>query len=92
MRIVRHYSSKGYGERKLREELYRRGVSRALWDEALGQAQSSEEAICAFSEKKLAGKKPDAKDLKQVSDALARRGYSWSEISSVLDQYRAEWD
>ena len=26
--VVRHYSTKGYGERKLRDELYRRGVPR----------------------------------------------------------------
>ena len=29
--VVRHYSAKGYGERKLRDELYRRGVPRDLW-------------------------------------------------------------
>ena len=33
--VVRHYSAKGYGLRKLRDELYRRGVPRELWDEAL---------------------------------------------------------
>ena len=33
--VVRYYSAKGYGERKLRDELYRRGVPRELWDEAL---------------------------------------------------------
>lgn len=89
-RVVRHYSAKGYGAKKLRDELYRRGVPRDLWDEALQQAEDPSDAIDAFVEKKLAGKPPDRKELKKVSDALARRGYSWNEISSALDRYNAE--
>lgn len=91
-RVVRHYSAKGYGVKKLRDELYRRGVPRELWDGALAQAEDPSGAIDAFVEKKLAGKTPDRKELKKVSDALARRGYSWSEISSALDRYSAGWD
>lgn len=90
VRVVRHYSAKGYGVKKLRDELYRRGVPRELWDAALAQAEDPSEAIDAFVAKKLAGKTPGRKELKKVSDALARRGYSWSEISSALDRYHAE--
>ena len=90
--VVRHYSAKGYGERKLRDELYRRGVPRDLWDEALQQAGSPDEAIDAFIAKKLAGKTPDPKELKKVSDALARRGYHWNDISAALRRYGAECD
>ena len=88
-RVVRHYSAKGYGARKLRDELYRRGVPRELWDEALEQAQSSADAIDAFIEKKLAGRESDRKELKKISDALARRGYSWSEINDGLRRFGA---
>ena len=88
-RVARHYSAKGYGERKLRDELYRRGVPRQLWDDALAQVQDPGEAIDAFVQKKLAGRTPDRKELKKVSDALARRGYSWSDISSALERYGA---
>ena len=35
--VVRHYAAKGYGSRRIRDELYRRKVPRALWDEALEQ-------------------------------------------------------
>lgn len=90
--VVRHYSAKGYGERKLRDELYRRGVPRDLWDEALQQAGSPDEAIDAFIAKKLAGKAPNPKELKKVSDALARRGYHWNDISAALRRYGAECD
>ena len=91
--VVRHYSAKGYGERKLRDELYRRGVPREHWEQALEQARDPEEAIRAFVEKKLAGKAGDPKELKKVSDALIRRGYRWQEISPVLDRWRQDsWE
>lgn len=91
-RVVHHYSAKGYGERKLRDELYRRGVPRDLWDAALEQAESPDGAIDAFVAKKLAGKDVDRKELKKVSDALARRGYQWNDISAALRRYGAECD
>ncbi len=87
--VVRHYCGKGYGARKLRDELYRRGVPRELWDQALEEAEEPESAVDAFLEKKLKGSR-DPKDLKKASDALARRGYSWSEISEGLRRYGAD--
>ena len=89
-KVVRHYSAKGFGVRKLRDELYRRGVPRDLWEEALEQAEAPDDAIDAFVAKKLAGKSPDQKELKKISDALARRGHSWSDISAALRRYGAE--
>ena len=94
-RVVRHYSAKGFGEKKLRDELYRRGVPRELWDAALEQAEDPADAIDAFVAKKLAGKIPDRQELKKVSDALARRGYGWSDIRDALSRYGTEtedWD
>lgn len=88
-RLVRHYGAKGYGARKLRDELYRRGVPRELWDGALAGLEDSAAAIDAFVEKKLGGKTIDRKELKKVSDALARRGYSWSDITNALGRYGA---
>lgn len=91
-RLVRHYSAKGYGERKLRDELYRRGIPRELWDGALAGLEDSAAAIDAFVEKKLGGKTIDRKELKKVSDALARRGYSWSDITNALGRYGARME
>ena len=41
-RIVQHYARKGFGERKIRDELYRRGVPRELWDEALAKIEEED--------------------------------------------------
>ncbi len=92
--VVELYVRKGCGKRKIRDELYRRGVPRELWDEALEQVgeEDSAAAIDAFLEKKLKGSH-DPKDVKRASDALARRGFSWSEISNALRRYGMEvWD
>lgn len=85
--IVRHYSAKGYGERKLRDELYRRGIPRDLWDESLTEAVASEDGVDTFLCQKLKGARPDQKELKRVSDALSRRGYRWNEISEGIRRY-----
>ena len=91
--VVRHYSAKGYGLRKLRDELYRRGVPRELWDEALERAEDPSKAIDAFLAKKLGDTPPeDRRAWKRASDALARRGYAWSDISEGLRRYGAEWE
>ena len=92
--VVELYARKGYGQRKIRDELYRRGVPRELWDEALEQIEEEDSAaaIDAFLEKKLKGSH-EPKDVKRASDALARRGFSWPEISDALRRYGMEvWD
>lgn len=91
-RIARHYAAKGFGERKIRDELYRRGVPRELWEEALAQVEDNSETIDAFLEKKLKGSR-EPKEVKKASDALARRGFRWPEISDALRRYGMEvWD
>ena len=91
--VVRHYSAKGYGERKLRDELYRRGVPRDCWEEALAEAQDPEDEIDQFIRRKMRGEDPrDPRALKRTSDALARRGYRWEEIKEGLERYGAAQD
>lgn len=91
--VVSHYAAKGYGAAKLRDELYRRGVAREFWAQALAQAEDTAPAIDAFLRKKLGDTRPDRAELKRVSDALARRGFSWSEIKEGLSRYGAQvWE
>lgn len=88
--VVRWCGEKGYGARRVRDELFRRGVPRELWDEALEGRSDSTEAIDRFLAQKLKNWTGDPKELKRASDALARRGFSWSEISEALERYEAE--
>ena len=89
--LVRHYVAKGYGVYKLREELYRRGVPKDLWDGALEGLEEDTAAIDDLLRRKLRGADPeDRKALKRATDALARRGYRWEEIGAALRRYGAE--
>lgn len=87
--VARHYSAKGYGDRKLKDEFFHRGISRQYWEAALQEAQEPEEGIDAFLQKRFRGQIPDQRELKRASDALARRGYNWSEIREGLNRYGA---
>jgi len=85
--LVRHYSARGYGPLRIREELRRRGVPRELWDNALEGRSDSVETLDALIQKKCKGNLGDPKERKRVVDALLRRGFSWSEVSSALGRY-----
>ncbi|MCI5562882.1 MAG: recombination regulator RecX [Intestinimonas massiliensis] len=85
--VVRHYSAKGYGPYKVRDELYRRGVARELWEDALAETADPCAAIDAFLRQKLKDAPTDRRELKKASDALARRGYHWSDISEGLRRW-----
>ena len=75
--IVRVYSARGFGEKKLRDELYRRGGPRELWDQALEETEGQESQLDRLVEKKLRGAQPTRENLKKASDFLARRGFGW---------------
>lgn len=91
--IVRHYAAKGYGMRRIKDELYRRGVPRDMWEQALEnlpEQEEQEETILRFVRNKLRGQAPDMASRKRVSDALLRRGFSWDEIKYALSAYESE--
>ena len=85
--LVRHCQAKGWGLYKIKDELYRRRVPRDLWEEALAEMEGPEEAIDRYLEQKLADPS-DRKQVKKASDALARRGFSWSDVSAGIQRAR----
>lgn len=88
--IVRHYAAKGYGLSRVRNELYRRGIPRELWEDALAELSGTEEAAYALLRARLGGEKPDRARLKKATDALFRRGFTWDEIKSAVERYENE--
>ncbi len=85
--VVRQYAGKGYGEKRVRMELLRRGVPRELIDEALQQMPKQEDALDALLRRRL-GERFDRADVKRATDALARKGYGWDEIDAALRRLR----
>jgi regulatory protein len=85
--IVRHYSQRGCGGRKIQEELYRRGIPKDLWEDAMEEAAPPEEGIDRFIRSKLRGKPLDDREKKRICDGLLRRGYSWSQVREGLNRF-----
>lgn len=89
--VARHYAAKGYGPGRVRTELSRRGIARELWDGALDAMPENVDKLDRFISSRLHD--PDDRDeVRRVSQALFRRGYSWDEIRRALERHRAGAD
>ena len=91
--LARHYGEMGYGPQRVRDKLYEKGVPRELWEEALDQLPDNGEQIDRFLQSKLRGRTPEEKEKKRLTDALIRRGYSWSDVKSAWNRMGEEtWE
>ena len=88
--IVRHYSSKNYGISKIKNELYSRGISKSLWDEAISEMPETDDTVYNLLCRKLKSSNPDKAELKKATDALFRRGFSWDEIKAAVNKLNTE--
>ncbi len=84
--LVRHYSAMGYGMAKLRDELYRRGIPKELWEDALAQMPDAETVIEKVIAQKTKGGALDEKGRRKLFDLLLRRGFSRQDIKNVLSR------
>lgn len=89
--VVRHYAAKGYGVSRIKQELKRHGIDRALWDEALEELPEQDDYIERFLRSRLTDP-GDRAQVKKVSDALFRRGYSWEQIKHALNNFNSQED
>lgn len=87
--VARHYAAKGYGPGRVRAELSRRGVDRELWDGTVEAMPENSEKMDRFIAARLTDPE-DREQVRKVSAALYRRGYSWEEIRSALRRFNAE--
>lgn len=92
--VARHYAAMGYGPAKIRNELYRRGVPKEFWDEAIeAECSDNSAAIERYIASKLRGREADEKTIRRISDGLRRRGFRWDEIKTALGRVRQEiWE
>ena len=88
--LVRHCGDMGYGPRRAREKLREKGVPQEFWEEALEELPPDGGQIDRFLQNKLRGRAPDEKEKKHLTDALLRRGFSWSEVKSAWSRYGSE--
>ena len=90
--IVRSGAAKGYGAARIRQMLYEKRVPRELWDEALTALPPQDDAIDTYLRRRFRGTTPDRAECKRATDALLRRGHSWSDIRRALERYAPDED
>lgn len=92
-RFARRYTEdlinlKHLSERGVRQKLREKGIDRELIDEVLGEFDvDEEEQIRTIIEKKYARSLSDEKGRRRCVNALARLGFGFSDIKSVLSEY-----
>ncbi len=86
--IVRRCVEQGYGVSRARQELYRKGIPKTLWEDVLADYPEVDDAVDRFLAKRLHSREPDQKELQRTIAALQRRGHSWDTIRAALRRYR----
>ncbi len=80
---VRRGVSRGWGPRRVESELYRRGIDRELWSDAMDAVEDWTAVAVDFLRRRGADlSDPTAR--KKLSDALARRGFGWDCIRDAM--------
>ncbi|MBE7018186.1 MAG: regulatory protein RecX [Ruminococcaceae bacterium] len=91
--LVRHYAAKGYGVRRVKDELYRHKVGRDHWEDALEEMPETDDTLDKLLASRMRGANiSDKTAVKKAADALLRRGYSWEEIRSALYRYESNFE
>ncbi len=80
------YERKGYGVKRIKQELAFRGIDREIAENAIESLDiDTQTRIILVIEKKYKGKINDEKGRKRAIDGLLRLGYSYSDIKSALN-------
>lgn len=88
--LVRSGLSRGYGPARIRQMLYEKRIPKPLWDQVLAGLPAQDDAIDDFLRRRFRGSDPDPKEIRRATDALLRRGHTWSDIRRALSRYTAE--
>lgn len=85
--VIRSYSRRGYGARRIKQELKMRGVCSDDIEQAMSETETDFSLLSSLIDKKLKGDVSDKKDIQKTIAFLQRRGFSFSDIKTVLDEY-----
>lgn len=89
--IVQKCIHKGYGVSRAKQALYEKRIPRDLWQDALKDYPDQTDKIVSFLQSRISDFS-DERQLRRTMDALARRGHSYSEIRSAMEQISLDID
>ena len=81
---------KGYGRRRIKDELFRKGISREIADEVLIEAEFPDNRLKEIINKKYFRYLDNEKGIQKTINALLRLGYSYGEIRDALREFADE--
>ena len=84
--IVSYYFARKYGKARIRNELFKRGIDREMWDEVMIDLDRMEDSAYDFIVKKLNGG-ADADDMRRAEATLRRRGFTAGEARAAMIKY-----
>lgn len=92
--VYSYMECKCYGPKRVRQELYKRGIRGTVADEAIENAMDGlYERLCSVIERKYIDYLCDPEDKKaiaKVKNALARMGYDFDDINCAVSEYLEE--
>ena len=87
--VVRSCARKGYGAQRALSELARRGIPKELREEALADMPETDGTLEQLIRGRL--RNPANRDeVRKVSAAMIRRGYTWDEIRHAIERVGVE--
>lgn len=89
--IVQKCIHKGYGVSRAKQALYERRIPKDLWQDALKDYPDQTDKIVSFLRTRISDF-ADERQLRRAMDALARRGHSYSEIRSAMEEISLDID
>ncbi len=87
--VVSHAIARGYGLARAKQALYEKKIPREYWEEALEDYPDQYDSILLFLRSRL-GNVRDPREVKRATDALLRRGHSYSVIRRALSSLDVE--
>ena len=89
--IVEQCIRKGYGLARAKQVLYQKQIPREYWEDVLANYPEQVDAIVEFLHSRL-GDSWDDRELRRATDALVRRGHSYSDIRKGLERLSLDMD
>lgn len=83
---------KGFGKRRVSQELFKKGVERQIIDEVLEEVEFESDTLLNLIERKYSKYLDSQKGVAKTINALLRMGYSYGEIKSALQSYETSLD
>ena len=89
--VVDRCISKGYGIARAKQALYEKRIPKDYWQEVLQDYPDQQEKIVDFLRARL-GDCRDERQVRKATDALLRRGHSYSEIRQAMQALTCDSD